>query len=114
MNTETKHTPGPWAVQRYANYIGFGVYAHGRGCIAERWYDKQQDEPYGPEILANARLIAAAPDLLLALEDLVNEIRAYSSPECDDEGAIGAEELKAADAAIAKAKGERPRSCAAI
>ena len=54
---------------------------------------------------ASARIAAAAPDLLAALQAIVTEIRAYQSPECDDEGAPGAAELKAADAAIAKAKG---------
>jgi hypothetical protein len=48
---------------------------------------------------------AAAPDLLAALKAIVAEIRAYQSPECDEEGMPGAAELKAADAAIAKAKG---------
>jgi hypothetical protein len=52
-----------------------------------------------------AMIEAAAPDLLAALKDIVNEIRAYQSPECDEEGAAGAAELKAADAAIAKAEG---------
>lgn len=44
--------------------------------------------------------------LLAALKGLVSEIRAYSSPECDDGGSPGAAELKAADAAIAIAESE--------
>lgn len=52
-----------------------------------------------------AHQFVAAADLLAALKAIVTEIRAYQSPECDDEGAPGAAELKAADAAIAKAEG---------
>ena len=68
-----------------------------------------QYDPYDPDLLflERERLRAEAlrlreqrDTLLAALKDLVREIRAYQSPECDDEGAIGAKELKAADAAI--------------
>jgi hypothetical protein len=73
---ETKHTPGPWKISKYINYIGFSVWAADRGCIAERWYDKTQDKPYGDELNANAQLISAAPDLLrackIALETIEN------------------------------------------
>ena len=58
----------------------------------------------GQRTLTTDPLATAAPALLAALKDLVREIRAYQSPECDDEGAIGAAELKAADAAIAAAE----------
>lgn len=58
------HTPGPWEIREYSNYFGYAIDAAGRGCIAERWYDLSQPEPYGSEIAANARLISAAPDLL--------------------------------------------------
>ena len=63
-----EHSPGPWEVTKYVNYSGFGIYAPGRGCIAERWYDTEQPSPYRYEIGANARLIAAAPELLEACE----------------------------------------------
>jgi hypothetical protein len=75
---------------------------HGYGtCIA----DCAVGGSAGVEQTANARLVAAAPELLEALHNIVTEIRAYTSPECDDEGSPGAAELKAADAAIAKAIG---------
>ena len=64
----SKHTPGTWAIGRYSNYIGFAIFAPNRGCIAERWYDADQESPYGDEIIANARLIAAAPDMFNALK----------------------------------------------
>jgi hypothetical protein len=74
-----EHTPGPWEIRQYTNYYGYSIDAEGRGCIAERWYDLPQDQPYGNEIPANARLISAAPDLLEACKKAVrelNEIRA--------------------------------------
>lgn len=51
---------------------------------------------------------SASADLLAALQELVSEIRAYQSPECDDEGSLSAPLLKQADAAIAKATGAAP------
>ena len=57
----TKHTPGPWIADLYEDGC-FVVRPHGKEgpLIAERgvWFD---DESH-----ANARLIAAAPDLLEA------------------------------------------------
>jgi hypothetical protein len=73
----------------------------------QKWCVREGDEK-GPLVAVMltkdvAHILAAGPDLLIALSELVNEIRAYTSPECDDEGSPGAAELKAADAAIAKA-----------
>lgn len=59
---ETKHTAGPWHIQRYRNFVGYSIWASGRGCIAERWYPSEQEQPYGDEIGANAALIVSAPD----------------------------------------------------
>ena len=61
-----QHTPGPWEVSRYTNYCGFSIYAPDAGCIAERWWPTvEKDIP----IEANARLIAAAPEMLAAIEE---------------------------------------------
>lgn len=67
----TKHTQGPWRV----NATGFQtnpckIYAKGRvGALANlprnRTFTLEEQE-------ANARLIAAAPELLIALNDLTN------------------------------------------
>ena len=63
----TKHTPGPWIADLYEDGC-FVVRPHGKEgpLIAERgvWFD---DESH-----ANARLIAAAPDLLVALRNLLD------------------------------------------
>lgn len=99
---DAKHTPGPWEVRtefgftyiRPATHKARG-YSSGYAPIAKVIGDKrigQQEE--------NARLIAAAPELLVALEAIVNaweEGRAFSDKM---------NEIGKARAAIAKAKGD--------
>jgi hypothetical protein len=95
-----KHTPGPWEAENESVSAGFDMVADVFGATTE-----QRD--------ANARLIAAAPDLLAALKALVgNDSVRY----LDDEGPRGegwqsnelAAAIAAADAAIAKAEGTKP------
>jgi hypothetical protein len=97
-----QHTPGPWRVHRYAWQRGnvsvfaskFGRAPYG-ACVA---YTPCSDGIGGAEgAAANACLIAAAPDLLDALERLL--------ASGDVRHAAGAGALKQARAAIAKAVG---------
>lgn len=99
----SKHTPGPWAAV---------------GAMVENTHDYNPDicscdlrsfgqdnlwRPY-EETLANARLIAAAPDLLQAIRDL------WAMPDFDGTQPTSEIRLKAkraARAAIAKATGEK-------
>ena len=63
--SELKHTPGPWSVQDGDRVFGYSTgkpYSH---CLHEGIGYKTERE-------ANARLIAAAPDLLTALQDIVD------------------------------------------
>lgn len=93
-----QHTPGPWAVSR--NNAG-AIPLHfqpleviGRGgacCVAAKLGD-------GPEALANAHLIAAAPELLAACQALLAEAELHGLTDNDAH-------LREARAAIAKAKG---------
>ena len=92
----TKHTPGPWEVQIGIDPTGFACYFIGR--ISRPFISRAEEE-------ANARLIAAAPDLLEALE------YAYSLIVGDlgDRRYLGSREDIIADKiekAISKAKGE--------
>ena len=103
-----QHTPGPWRVYRSPDgsaIIGIGVNRpgdpdHGAGITDPRfglWGS-------GAEREANARLIAAAPDLLSALK--LFRTKVYNAALCsgmDHEWATEACSL--ADAAIAKAEG---------
>lgn len=93
------HTPGPWYIDRTGEHYGqrpYGIRAGERGLTRRNivnWGGFAA--PASPETEANARLIAAAPDLLEALTRLVETAR----PDCP----AGAVAFEAARAAIAKA-----------
>ena len=112
---EAKHTPGPWEIRMVTNWCGIarvGYHPHADVCSA-----KTKDEPWTETDEANARLIAAAPDLLAALVRLEEVGRiAYAGSYCgpqewpeQDRGKMRQEYCRAAEqanAAIAKARGE--------
>jgi len=73
----SKHTPGPWEIDDddYGHELWFG----GKGCglvAVNGWVNGGcKDEPdEWAQLLTDARLIAAAPDLLDALRGLLNVI----------------------------------------
>ena len=93
----SKHTPGPWK----ANFaISGSVYIFGGdrnfACVFDEWRDEANQE-------ANANLIAAAPDLLEALEELLSMCQRQEDFHDDDDGCM----FERASAAIAKARGEK-------
>lgn len=90
---EVKHTAGPWRIHRGGN-VPFRKAAFNVGDVA--WIGPQRKIDS-----ANARLIAAAPDLLLALEEC-RRILSHSFPEDDREIMKG---LRLANSAINKAEG---------
>ncbi len=89
----SKHTPGPWQWTQHFDPT-ISIYKDGFGQIA-RLYDSSAGTGK-----ANARLIAAAPDLLDALKSIAiawkDEVLVH-----DDQR----EAMRAATAAIAKATG---------
>jgi hypothetical protein len=105
----SRHTPGPW------HYIGdslthrqFGVYAWGQSPQEHVCTVNDLPVPLlwqrDPDVaIANARLIAAAPDLLKALRQIVSQIDQGGS-----EGKVFARDncIAAARAAIANATGD--------
>lgn len=99
-----KHTPGPWALDEVRTSIGraFRIGAGemlqaGKGCCII--YDDYPGNPDN-ERSANARLIAAAPDLLTALKGLRDECSGTPRPW------ILVDLLTTAAEAIAKAEGK--------
>ena len=95
-----KHTTGPWVIHPdddlHPEYSGHVMTRDGYAvadCILE-WSSIEECEQ-----IANARLIAAAPDLLEALRNLAD---LYDT----DKGCRSLPEYIAARAAIAKATGE--------
>jgi hypothetical protein len=92
---DVKHTPGPWKVYTAKNggkIIGIGD-AEGGGVTDPNFALWRA----GKEQQANARLIAAAPDLLAALEGMMALL---------DAGSLYEPQAYAARAAIAKARGQ--------
>ena len=95
---EAKHTPGPWAVWPHLDSY------HIRGQEKDIAFTRPATETHmGKEEQANARLIAAAPDLLAALEELVQA--SYDSVNGKQYAPYHVEELGRATVAIAKARG---------
>lgn len=102
---ETKHTPGPW----YKDICGriwrrhpSDLYEYGGGVagdkpIATVWRGWYGEEEAGFPLEANARLIAAAPELLEALKAL---LKLHDDGDYD-----GPDPAELALAAIAKAEG---------
>lgn len=104
----TKHTPGPWHINTA------GSSSRGEPFKITEIYvyapDTQDDTAICADVIdpvtqepseANARLIAAAPDLLAALVNLLNDTQHAEHPDCDD----GPCPVREARAAIQKATG---------
>lgn len=114
------HTPGPWAITEHS-WSATGIYADSVQIAQIDIYDEateENQEALEARTAANARLIAAAPDLLAALialttnphvdlGDLVYKVR-ESEGEGWDGPAVSAwsDGVIAARAAIARATGE--------
>lgn len=94
----SKHTPGPWKYDFQSVDREWAIVTNPYGLIvANVNADSRQT--------ANARLIAAAPDLLEALEQIMPSIEDNDSITASQIRHVYADALNAARAAIAKAKG---------
>lgn len=90
------HTPGPWAYRPSNSGHFIAGAGENSGYLAEvRQCRSKQD------VRADARLIAAAPDLLAALRDVVGWVPGPTAFFTDGSDAA----IKRARAAIAKAEG---------
>ena len=102
-----KHTPGPWALETVPTSVGI---CHKIGPFPPRRPDDitprsaclyadypSSHNPADDELMANARLICAAPDLLEALSEIINDGGKFVMTH---------ETHRKAHAAIAKAIGE--------
>lgn len=108
MTTQAKHTPGPWEIgsinKRDKNLWWAAVFTP---KSTGKFHTPRAGEALGvdrEECEGNARLIAAAPDLLEALRALAECVEGYRQTGC-----LGAwdKPLGEARAAIAKAEGEQ-------
>lgn len=121
--SELKTTPGPWRVgppsgsgqpDSVKQYNGKPFQEHSRveagepPCVKSVVHVYQGSAPLGSpeavgEQLANARLIAASPDLLEELTALVNWIEEFALPAMGDETEGGNALIASAELAIKKA-----------
>ena len=105
----TQHTPGPWKlgaldITPFGTGFSMGIDAESHGELALVVWQMEEDKVDGkpsPQCEANAKLIAAAPDLLDALDLLLG--KAYKQNFNDSYPEI----LAKAEAALAKARGEQ-------
>jgi len=95
---ELKHTQGNWEVSKHGNNDSFGIYAEGNGNDIAIVKGGNEE---GGESEANAKLIAAAPDLLKTLQMLLSDIE--FSKDAIPMGAIGQRQIRKAQEAINKA-----------
>lgn len=96
----SKHTPGPWRVEQ-STRTDQRIVAGNRWIATASNHDFHPTQEENERTKANARLIAAAPNLLLHLARLVECLSAAA-----DDGAYD-EQISAALEAIAKATGEQ-------
>lgn len=113
VETSGKHTPGPWAsswvevrgslVEPFSGFLVWPAHQTsiaalmGMTAITSPWAYGEDDE-IGE---ANARLIAAAPEMLSALREVADWM-SYEAPETPDEWKL----LRAVKAAIDKASAQ--------
>lgn len=87
---EFKHSPAPWLTSRRECHVGSIATIH--GCENNDWIEIRSTNRHGESVQeANARLIAAAPELLEALIDIRKLVEYHDK----------------ADLAIAKALGQQ-------
>jgi hypothetical protein len=94
----SKHTPGPWSERNGR------IFQTDREELTIANVGRAFDGDYSP---ANARLIAAAPDLLEALKELDEAYCRAGTPLSKDERHEDRMRLIAARAAITKATGDQ-------
>ena len=92
--SETKHTPGPFYAINGSIYKDFGEVRYRIADVSPYVWD---------DVEPIARLIAAAPELLEALQEIMNQTDGRNNSVMGQERAYSI-----ARAAIAKAKGEQP------
>lgn len=94
MTEQEKHTPGPWSAAPVLSFGEFEIAGANKEEVALIYGYSGGDEPGANPSEANARLIAAAPELLEALKAVL-----------DDKTRTYAVRCMKARAVIAKAEG---------
>lgn len=116
--SEAKHTPGPWRVDGHAGRLEivgrpnwkcrrFGVEGEWSVAVVDDLSEGQDGAEFETE--ANAHLISAAPEMLEALEQFMEEyVELVNSGDAGFWNPEDEDKVKVARAAISKAKGINP------
>jgi hypothetical protein len=110
-----KHTPGPWTFRKAGRFQGIvypphvvHIYADAKGRRCTEFIANCESIDIGEDVgedVANAHLIAAAPELLEALKELI-VLMDLQTPIHNISGAEIDARVAKAEAAIKKARGE--------
>lgn len=89
-----EHTPGPWTVGGRRHMPTICAEWHGEDTVIAEMtstYNSEPDDTYEEESKANALVMAAAPDLLSALEAFIDGDTDCECSDCVDEqiGKVG-------------------------
>lgn len=88
----SKHTPGPW--EMHGEFSGRDIVQietkHGYSVADVRNYNRSEQNK------ANAKLIAAAPDLLEALQNLIGEVKDIRGVDVEEYKPAAFEQARAA------------------
>lgn len=96
----SKHTPGPWEIWPFKHAGAYSVSPVGKTDAEDVVADKIHNE-------SNARLIAAAPELLEALRETLESLRVWQEqydPDATDE--VTDQTIRRGSLAIARAEGK--------
>lgn len=108
ISTEkVSHTPGPWTAERNDDDECYSIGTRANVPVGQRsvcLVHFGYDEPAESEQHANARLIAAAPELLAACKAL--DVALCNGFDTQDDRMAGRKALIAAREAVAKAEGK--------
>ena len=85
----TKHTPGPWNAAPFSSVVGCPIMAQpdpkkNSILVAVTQSAVAEDSAgFRAEVEANARLITAAPDLLVAVKSALGHVEGKGPPDWD-------------------------------
>lgn len=103
-STESKHTAGPW--KAYGLTVAGERLRQVADCNSPAWVPGREEDAVVDEDVANARLIAAAPELLDVAETFLSMHADYQSdPDVMYPDKLLATVRHLAEAAVKKAKG---------
>ena len=84
MSQGADYTPGPWAIRHGTNIFAVRTDVGHEGVVCNTGGHRGNHVDCGPECEANARLIAAAPDLLAACEAAMRVAVLWCPESCSD------------------------------